>query len=81
MQMLKDITMFDNLYEKNIEYFRELQIYIAAGEEKIAELREETLPKLHGQAAEKGRRHGAPRWCATLKIRLTGSRRRFMTLS
>ena len=54
MQMLKDITMFDNLYEKNIEYFRELQIYIAAGEEKIAELREETLPKLHGQAAEKG---------------------------
>ena len=31
MQMLKDITMFDGLYEKNLEYFRELQIYIAAG--------------------------------------------------
>lgn len=54
MQMLKDITMFDGLYEKNLEYFQELQIYIAAGEEKLKELREDTLPKLHAEAASKG---------------------------
>lgn len=54
MQMLKDITMFDGLYEKNLEYFQELQIYIAAGEEKLKELRETTLPQLHAEAAAKG---------------------------
>ena len=26
MQMLKDVAMFDGLYEKNLEYFQELQI-------------------------------------------------------
>ena len=52
--MLKDITMFDGLYEKNLEYFQELQIYIAAGEEKLKELRETTLPQLHAEAAAKG---------------------------
>ena len=54
MQMLKDVTMFDGLYEKNLEYFQELQIYIAAGEEKLKELRETTLPKLHAEASAKG---------------------------
>lgn len=54
MQMLKDITMFDGLYEKNLEYFKDLQIYIAAGEEKLKEVREVTLPKLHEEAAAKG---------------------------
>lgn len=54
MQMLKDITMFDGLYEKNLEYFRELQIYIAAGEEKLQELQETTLPQLHAEATAKG---------------------------
>ena len=54
MQMLKDITMFDGLYEKNLEYFRELQIYIAAGEEKLKELQETTLPQLHAEATAKG---------------------------
>mgnify|MGYP000632818204 FL=1 len=54
MQMLKDITMFDGLYEKNLEYFRELQIYIAAGEEKLKELQEITLPQLRAEATAKG---------------------------
>ena len=30
MQVLKDVAVFDGLYEKNLEYFQELQIYIAA---------------------------------------------------
>lgn len=31
--LLKDISMFDSLYEKNLDYFNELQLYIVAGEE------------------------------------------------
>ena len=54
MKMLKDITMFDTLYEKNMEYFRELQVYIAAGEAKVKELRQETLPTLYEEASAKG---------------------------
>ena len=48
--MLKYIGMFDTMYEKNLEYFRELQIYIEAGEEKLTELREKTLPGLRAEA-------------------------------
>ena len=44
----------DSLYEKNLEYFQELQIYIAAGEEKIKEIQMETLPKLREEAKAKG---------------------------
>ena len=50
VSMLKDIGMFDAMYEKNLEYFRELQIYIEAGEEKLTELREKTLPGLRAEA-------------------------------
>ena len=50
VSMLKDIGMFDAMYEKNLEYFRELQIYIEAGEEKLTKLREKTLPGLRAEA-------------------------------
>lgn len=51
MTMLKDIVMFDALYEKNLEYFKSLQLYIRAGEEKLEEMKTTTLPKLRSQAA------------------------------
>ena len=51
MEMLKDIGMFDMMYEKNLEYFRELNLYIIAGEERIAQLRREDIPGLRSQAA------------------------------
>lgn len=54
MELLKDIGTFDKMYEKNVEYFNELQLYIVAGEEKITEMREETLPKLFEQAQASG---------------------------
>lgn len=54
MEMLKDINMFETLYQKNLEYFRELECYITAGEEKVAEVRQETLPDLRQEAAESG---------------------------
>ena len=51
VQMLEDVAMFDGLYEKNLEYFKELQLYIRAGEEKVEEMRSVTLPKLKQQAS------------------------------
>ena len=49
--MMKDIVLFDNLYQKNLAYFKELQLYIQAGEEKLAEMRNQVLPKLRSDAA------------------------------
>lgn len=51
LKMMKDVVLFDKLYDENFAYFKELQLYIRAGEEKIQEMRDVTLPKLHAQAA------------------------------
>lgn len=51
MLMMKDVTMLDTLFAKNLEYFKMLELYIRAGEEKMQEMREVTLPKLRAQAA------------------------------
>ena len=50
MLMMKDVTMLDALFAKNLEYFKTLELYIRAGEEKMQEMREVTLPKLRTQA-------------------------------
>ena len=54
LQMLKDITIFDTMYDKNLEYFKELSLYIIAGERKLKELREVVLPELQQKARESG---------------------------
>ena len=54
LQMLKDITIFDTMYEKNLEYFKELSLYIIAGEKKLEQLRNVTLPELRKKAEESG---------------------------
>ena len=54
LQMLKDITIFDTMYEKNLEYFKEISLYIIAGEKKLEELRDKELPKLKAQAEKTG---------------------------
>ena len=52
LQMLKDISIFDTMYEKNLEYFKEISLYIIAGEKKLDELRNVTLPELRKTAEE-----------------------------
>ena len=54
IQMLKDITIFDEMYEKNLTYFKEISLYIIAGEKKLEELREKVLPELQKKAQETG---------------------------
>ena len=52
--LLKDIAMYDQLYQRNLDYFYELDAYILAGDEVIKEAREKTLPSLQAEAAESG---------------------------
>ncbi len=54
VQMLKDITVFDTMYEKNLEYFKEISLYIIAGDRKLEELRNVELPKLKEVAEKSG---------------------------
>jgi uncharacterized protein YaaN involved in tellurite resistance len=52
--LMKDIGMLDRLYEKTLDYFRQLEVYIAAGEERLRQLDTETLPALARQVAAGG---------------------------
>ncbi len=54
IQMLKDVAVFDAMYEKNLAYFKEISLYIIAGEKKLDELRNEVLPELKKKAEESG---------------------------
>lgn len=44
LTLLKDIALFDTMYDKNLEYFKEISLYIIAGERKLEELKNKTLP-------------------------------------
>jgi len=44
--LLKDIKSLDQLYEKTLEFYHELALYIAAGQEKLAELDNDLIPAL-----------------------------------
>lgn len=43
-KLLKDIRSLDKLYEKTLEFYRELGLYIAAGEAKLAEIDATVIP-------------------------------------
>ena len=52
--LLKDVAMFNRLYDVNMTYFRELTMYIVAGEKRLQEVRETTLKELRDKAAASG---------------------------
>ena len=56
VQLLKDISMLDTMYERNLVYFKELTMYIIAGKKKLEQVRAEELPRL----VEKAQKSGLP---------------------
>jgi uncharacterized protein YaaN involved in tellurite resistance len=50
-KLLTDVTALDRLYAANLDYFRTLEQYIAAGEAKLMELDESTIPALAAKVA------------------------------
>ena len=53
-QLLKDVAMFDRLYDQNTDYFHQLTLYIIAGDKKLAQIRENELKELREKAAASG---------------------------
>ena len=49
-QLLVDIETLDKLYDVNFEYFKELEVYIAAGAFKLKELDEKIIPQIKKEA-------------------------------
>lgn len=54
VQLLKDVSMFNHLYDMNLEYFRELSMYIIAGEKRLKEVREKDVARLKQKATQTG---------------------------
>ena len=54
VQLLKDVAMFNQVYDMNMTYFHELTMYIAAGEKRLAQVRETDLVELRNAAAKSG---------------------------
>jgi uncharacterized protein YaaN involved in tellurite resistance len=54
VQLLKDISMLDKMYDKNLEYFKELTMYLIAGKRKLNESLSVELPFLKQKATQSG---------------------------
>ena len=51
MALLKDMTVLDKMYELNLDYLKQLDVYIAAGEQAIHELHAVKIPALEAEVA------------------------------
>lgn len=52
--LLTDITKLDKLYDVNLDYFRTLEVYIAAGRAKLKEIDETVIPALAAEVEGSG---------------------------
>lgn len=54
VRLLKDSAVLDKMYEQNLAYFKELSMYILAGQQKLQEVRQEKLKLLEEKAKLSG---------------------------
>ena len=54
IQLLKDAAMLDQMYQLNLNYYKELSMYILAGKQKLEEVRTKELPELLARAERSG---------------------------
>ena len=54
VRLLKDSAVLDKMYEQNLDYFKELSMYILAGQQKLQEVREGKLKELEAAAQSTG---------------------------
>ena len=57
--LLKDVAMFDQMYELNTKYYKELTMYIIAGKKRLEYLRTHDLADLKKKAEESGAQEDA----------------------
>ena len=54
-QLTKDAAMLDQMYQVNLTYYKELTMYIAAGKQKLSDVKNTELARLEAKARETGR--------------------------
>lgn len=54
IQLMKDAAIMDKMYALNLNYFKELSMYILAGKKKLEEIRSTELPQLMAKAQASG---------------------------
>lgn len=54
IQLMKDAAIMDKMYALNLNYFKELSMYILAGKKKLKEIRATELPQLMSKAQATG---------------------------
>ena len=54
VRLLKDSAVLDKMYEQNLAYFKELTMYILAGQQKLSEVRSGKLKELEAKAMVSG---------------------------
>ena len=52
--LMKDVAMFDQMYELNLKYFKELTMYILAGQKRLEDIRATELGELRSKAQLSG---------------------------
>ena len=57
--LLKDVAMFDQMYELNLKYYKELTMYILAGKKRLEAVRATELPALKAKAETTGAQEDA----------------------
>ena len=60
--LLKDVAMFDQMYELNLKYYKELTMYILAGKRKLEDVRTNELPALKARAEQTGAQEDAQKY-------------------
>ena len=60
--LMKDVAMFDQMYELNLKYYKELTMYILAGKRRLAEVRDTELPALKARAEQTGAQEDAQKY-------------------
>ena len=60
--LLKDVAMFDQMYELNLKYYKELTMYILAGKKRLQDVRDNELPALKAKAEQSGAQEDAQRY-------------------
>lgn len=54
LQLIRDITSLDTMYEKNLDYLKQLDIFIMAGSLKLKDLNNKEMPALQERAKKTG---------------------------
>ena len=62
LTLMKDVAMLDQMYELNLKYYKELTMYILAGQKRLKAIRTSDLPALRARAEASGAQEDAQRY-------------------